>query len=166
MNSEPKARINTMDTKEGGHSLRAGAAVVDITPTEFPVNMPGGFRPNMAEGAHDPLHARAIVIDDGTTTIALVIADNLGVVREAVDKVKALAADRCGIAPDRILVASTHSHTAPHSYVVDGPSEAVAYHTVLVEGVADAIVKAHAALRPAAIDSITDDGPLATSPPA
>jgi len=45
-------------------SLRAGAAAVDITPTQFPVNMPGGFLPNMAEGAHDPLHARALVLDD------------------------------------------------------------------------------------------------------
>ena len=31
--------------------------------------MPGGFSPNPAESAHDPLHARAMVLDDGTTTL-------------------------------------------------------------------------------------------------
>jgi hypothetical protein len=40
--------------------LRAGAAAVDITPKEFPLNMPGGFSANLAESAHDPLHARAM----------------------------------------------------------------------------------------------------------
>ena len=46
--------------------LRAGAAAVDITPTHFPMNMPGGFSSNMAEKAHDPFHSRALVLNDGT----------------------------------------------------------------------------------------------------
>src|SRR4051812_42346565 len=45
--------------------LRAGAAAMDITPKEFPMNMPGGFSPNPATSAHDPFHARALVLDDG-----------------------------------------------------------------------------------------------------
>ena len=59
-------------------SLRAGAAAVDITPKEFPINMPGGFSKNFAEGVHDPLHSRALVLDDGTTPVAIVVVDNLG----------------------------------------------------------------------------------------
>ena len=47
--------------------LRAGAAAMDITPTEFPLNMPGGFGANMADSAHDPLFARALVLDDGAS---------------------------------------------------------------------------------------------------
>jgi len=140
---------HTMQSRQELDPLRAGAAAVDISPTRFPVNMPGGFRPNMAEGVHDPLHARALVLDDGATAMALVVVDNLGVVGEAVDKIKARAAERCGLAPERILVSSTHTHTAPHSYVVDGPPEAVAYHEILVNGAAEAIVRAHAALQPA-----------------
>ena len=65
--------------------LRAGAAAVDITPKLFPLNMPGGFRANMAESAHDPLHARAVVLDDGATTLALVVVDNIGVAQEVSD---------------------------------------------------------------------------------
>jgi len=132
-------------------ALRAGAAAVDITPTQFPVNMPGGFLPNLAQRAHDPLHARALVLDDGATTLAMVVVDNLGVVAEAVEKAKAIAAERCGLAPERILVSSTHSHTAPHSHVEDGPPEAVAYHGIVVDGIAEAIVRAHGALGPAAV---------------
>ena len=132
-------------------SLRAGAAAVDITPREFPLNMPGGFSANLAESAHDPLHARALVFDDGAMEIALVVVDNLGVAREAADEAKAAAAKQCGIPVEKILVASTHSHSAPSSNSKTGAAPAVAYRKVLVEGIAESIVRAHGALRPAAV---------------
>jgi hypothetical protein len=131
-------------------SLRAGAAAVDITPRQFPLNMPGGFSANMADRAHDPLHCRALVLDDGTTTLAMVVVDNIGVAGEALDEAKALASKRCGIAVEKMLVSSTHTHSAPSSNVKQGPSPAVAYRKVLVEGIAESIVRAHARLRPAA----------------
>ncbi len=134
-----------------GATLRAGAAAVDVTPQEFPVNMPGGFSRNMAESAHDPLHARALVLDDGTTTLAMVAVDNLGVAREAGDEAKALAAERCGIPPNRILLAATHTHSAPTSNTKEGSPPAVAYRKLLIEGIAESVARAHEALRPAAI---------------
>ena len=132
-------------------ALRAGAAAVDITPREFPLNMPGGFTANMATNAHDPLHARALVLDDGTTMLALVVVDNLGVAPEVQDEAKDLAAKRTGIAADKMLIASTHSHSAPSSNTKTGPAPAVAYRKLLVEGIAEAIIRAHAALRSAAV---------------
>src|SRR5687767_11050505 len=90
-------------------ALRAGAAAVDITPRQFPLHMPGGFAANLAEKAHDPLHARALVLDDGKTTVALVVVDNLGVAREAADEAKLLAARRCPILPEHILLSATHT---------------------------------------------------------
>jgi len=131
-------------------TLRAGAAAVDITPREFPVNMPGGFTAHPADGAHDPLHARALVLDDGTTTLALVVVDNLGVARETADEAKAIAAQRCGIKPEKVLVCATHTHTAPPSNSTNGVP-AAAYRKILVEGIAESIVRAHAALRPATV---------------
>lgn len=130
--------------------LRAGAAAVDITPRQFPLNMPGGFSANMAHGVHDPLHARALVLDDGATKLALVVVDNLGVGRETCDEAKAIVSKRCVIAPEKILVCATHTHSGPSSGV-KGPPAAAAYHKILVEGIAAAIVQAHAALRPAAV---------------
>ena len=129
--------------------LRAGAAAVDITPKEFPLNMPGGFTANMAESAHDPLHARAMVLDDGTTTLAMVVVDNLGAGPDVLDEAKEIASKQTGIPAEKMLVSSTHSHSAAPLNTRGAP--ATAYRKLFVEGVADSIVKAHAALRPAAV---------------
>ena len=134
----------SLATAQQGLVLRAGAAAVDITPQQFPVNMPGGFSANMAEGAHDPLHARALLLDDGATALALVVVDNLGVGREIAEEAKTLAAQRCGLAPEKILLAATHTHSAPSS-------GAEPYRKILVDGIVESIVRAHAALRPAAV---------------
>ena len=132
-------------------SLRAGAAAVDISPRQFPVNMPGGFSANMAQGSHDPLHACALALDDGVTTLAIVVVDNLGVGPETANEAKALASKRCDIKPEKILVCATHTHSAPAAGSGGGPSAAVAYRTIMVEGIAESIVRAYGALRPAAV---------------
>lgn len=132
-------------------ALRAGAAAVDITPKMYPLSVPGLFTARTADKAHDPLHARALVLDDGATTLAMVVVDNIGVAQEALDEAKAAASKRCGIAVDKILVSSTHTHTGPHANVKKGPTPAVAYRKLLVAGIAESIVRAHAALRPAGV---------------
>ncbi len=132
-------------------ALRAGAAAVDITPREFPLNMPGGFSANMATNAHDPLHARALVLDDGTTKLAMVVVDNLGASPELIEEAKELATQRTKIPRERMLVASTHTHSAPSSNTKTGPAPAVAYRQVILNGIAEAIVRADAALRSASV---------------
>ena len=92
--------------------FRAGAAIVDITPKLFPLNMPGGFTANMAESAHDPLNARALVFDDGATTLAMVVVDNLGAGPDVLDEAKDIASKKTGIPADKMLISSTHSHSA------------------------------------------------------
>ncbi len=131
--------------------LRAGAAAVDITPKLFPLNMPGGFSANMAESAHDPLHTRALVLDDGTTALAMVVVDNLGAGPDVLDEAKEIASKQTGIPVEKMLVSSTHSHSAAPLNTRSEP--AAAYRKLFVEGVADSIIKAHAALRPAAVGS-------------
>lgn len=131
-------------------SLRAGAAAVDVTPQEFPLNLPGGFSDNIATVAHDPLHARAMVLGDGTTTIAMVVVDNLGVSPEAIEEAKAIASKQTGIPVDKMLVCSTHTHSAPRSSDKEIDTPAGAYRKLLVDGIAESITAAHAALRPAA----------------
>jgi hypothetical protein len=132
-------------------SLRAGAAATDITPKEFPLNMPGGFSANLAESAHDPLHARALVLDDGTTTLVMAVVDNLGAGPDVLAEAKEIASQRTGIPKEHMLVSSTHSHSAAPLSNRSGPPQVVAYRKVFVEGLADAITRAHAALRPAAV---------------
>lgn len=131
--------------------LKAGAAAVDVSPEQFPFNMPGNFAEHLADRVHDPFHARALVLDDGTTSIALVVVDNLGVPQEVADEAKVIASKRCGIPADRMLVSSTHTHSGPPANIKDGRPAEVAYRPRLVAGIAEAIVKAHEARRPAAI---------------
>lgn len=131
--------------------IRAGAAAVDITPTEFPLNMPGGFSDNLAHSAHDPLHARALVLDDGATTLAMVVLDSLGAGPEVLDEAKRVASEETRIPVDKILICSTHTHSAPPSSALEGPAAAIAYRKLLVNGLARSITQAHAALRPAAV---------------
>lgn len=132
-------------------TLRAGAAAVDVSPREFPLNMPGGFSANMAESAHDPLHARALVLDDGTISLAIVVVDNLGIPPEVLNEAKQIAAQETGMGMERMLICATHTHSAPPSNVKEGPAPEVSYRKVLVEGMAQAVIRAHAALRPAAV---------------
>lgn len=131
--------------------LRAGAAAVDISPREFPLNMPGGFRSNMAESVHDPFYARALVLDDGKTKLAMVVVDSLGASPEVLDEAKQIAASRTGLGVNRMLICSTHTHSGPPSNTKEGPAPAVAYRKVLVDGLAESIVQAHAVLQPAAV---------------
>ena len=140
--------------------LKAGAAVADITPKEFPMNMPGGFSANPATSAHDPLHARALVLDDGKTQVVWVVIDNLGVPKKVVAEAKELAAKATGIPVEHMLVSGTHTHSgvnpaedAPVVGAKLSPAEtnAVAYRQVMLEGISQAIIRAHAALRPAGV---------------
>ncbi len=131
--------------------LRAGASAVDITPKEFPLNMPGGFNANIAQSAHDALHSRAMVLDDGTTKLAMVVVDSLGVSPEVIEEAKQVASRETEIPADRMLVCSTHSHSCPQSGTTEGPPPAVAYRKLLLNGIAKSIIDAHAALQPASV---------------
>src|SRR2546421_12708621 len=96
-------------------ALRAGAYAQDITPTQFPVIVNGGFTEVIATKANDTLHARAIVLDDGHEKLALVVVDSCMLPRELLDGAKSRANKLTNIPIDRILISATHSHTAPSS---------------------------------------------------
>src|SRR5690606_9442250 len=93
--------------------LQAGAAAVDISPNQFPVEINGGFTARFAEENRDPLHARAVVLDNGEVRLGIVIVDSLMLTRELLDQTKRVAQVRTGIPSDRLLIAATHTHSAP-----------------------------------------------------
>jgi hypothetical protein len=49
--------------------FKAGAATSNITPP-LGASLNGGFADRAAAHVHDELHARCLVLDDGTTTLA------------------------------------------------------------------------------------------------
>ena len=140
--------------------FRAGAAAVDVTPQAWPLPMVGSFRYRPAESAHDPLHARALVLDDGSLQLALALVDSCYIPRSVLDEAKSRAGKATGMPASRMLIAATHTHTAPPpapGVGLRGPeaeahtaNEAL-YSEQLIQGIADAIARAHARLEPAAI---------------
>jgi len=119
--------------------FRAGAAAVDITPQRIP-------KPFVA--VFDHVHARALVLDDGQERVALVVVENVGLPRDLVDRAKELAREKTGLRPDRILIASTHNHSAPSLWDPKGVED---YSEWLPGKLAESIQQALTHLEPARI---------------
>ncbi|WP_417378182.1 neutral/alkaline non-lysosomal ceramidase N-terminal domain-containing protein [Gimesia sp.] len=132
-------------------SLQAGAAKYNITPRKFPVSMTGSFQDRQAQSAHDPLHARALVLKSGDTSIAFVVCDICLISREIFDAAKQQASLKTGIPTSNMLTSATHTHTAPTSVPLAQCHPSPAYVQFLTEGIAQSIINAHAQLAPAQI---------------
>jgi hypothetical protein len=94
-------------------TFRAGAHAIDVTPQKLPVIVNGGMRERTADKISDPLHARCLVLDDGTTQIALAVVDSCIIPRAILDRAKALAEQATGIPTDHMMISATHTHSAP-----------------------------------------------------
>jgi neutral ceramidase len=95
--------------------MYAGTAKVDITPRES-VWMDGMIRSHPSTGIHDTLFARALVLGEtgGTTdAFALVSVDVCVLDEETTTAMRHAAAMQTGIPADHIIVAATHTHSAP-----------------------------------------------------
>ena len=132
--------------------LKVGAANVDISPPQLPTIQNGGFLEALIKRTADPLHARALVFDDGNETLAIVVVDSCMIPRDLCDLAKALAHQKTGIALDRMLISATHTHAAPSvmSYCL-GSRKDPAYTAFLPAKISEAIERAHANLQPARI---------------
>ena len=131
--------------------LKAGAAIVDVTPAKFPVLVNGGMTSRTASEVTTRINARAIVVDDGRERIGIVVVDSCMMPRELLDEAKQLAAQQTGLKADRILISSTHTHTAPSSMGALGTDADADYLPVLRAGIAEALAKAEANLEPAEV---------------
>lgn len=129
--------------------LKAGAFAQDVTPPSFPISVNGGMADRQATKANDPLHARCLVLDDGTTKLAIVVVDSCMLPRDLVDQAKKLASEKTGIPVDNMLISATHTHTAPTSTGVFQSDPDEGYVKFLPGKIAEGIAKAHAARVPA-----------------
>ena len=92
--------------------LSIGFASVDITP-RLGTPMAGYYSPRGAEGVHDPLLAKAMVLHDGETKLALVSLDLIKTTDQFVKQARELISTQTGIPPDHVMIGATHSHTGP-----------------------------------------------------
>ncbi len=139
-------------------AFRAGAAAVDIAPEHFPVIVNGGFLAARATKLNDPIRAKGLVLDDGTTRLAIVVVDSCMMPRELLDRAKAIAREKTGIPVERILISATHTHSAPSVMGALGTPPDEAYAATLPARIAAAIERAAANLEPARVGwSAVDD---------
>ncbi len=93
--------------------LSVGTVKTDITP---PVGTPmAGYagRDHGAEGVHDNLFARVVVLDDGNTQAVIVSCDLIDICREGLVVLEELVADSTGLPPEALFVAHSHTHSGP-----------------------------------------------------
>ena len=80
--------VHASEAAEPKKGLRAGAAKVDFTPKRG-VSLDGPISKNgPVVGVNDPLHARAVVLDDGKTRLAIVICDACIIGRDVIRRGK------------------------------------------------------------------------------
>src|SRR6476469_4578890 len=95
-----------------GGDFKAGAAWVDITP-KLGTPMAGYYSERGAEGTHDPLKAKAIVLQSSETKAALVSLDLISTLRSTVEEARRLIEQETGIPGKDVMISATHSHTGP-----------------------------------------------------
>jgi neutral ceramidase len=102
-------------------SLRVGAAKIDITPAQ-------GELPKNILGILDHLYARAIVLDNGQTSAALITVDAGALSEETWQAVAQQIERELRIPASSILLTATHTHSAPRQ-------RGAAYARAIVESV-------------------------------
>ncbi len=139
------------DVSTQAAELRAGAAAVDITPTNLPIRTAGNLTLTVVSKIHDPLHSRAFVLDDGSTRLAIAVVDSCMISREDFDTAKSIANRATGIPVENMMISSTHTHTAPASYGCHGNDAEPQYRAYIIPRIADSIVQASRNLQPARV---------------
>ncbi len=135
---------------EPGGEFRAGAATSNISPP-LGVSINGGMRDRLADGIHDELHARCLVLDDGRSRLAFVTCDSCMVPLEVVQSAKNLIREHTGIEADHVLISATHTHSAPASSPVFQSDAVPGYGRFLATRIADGVRRAVNNLEPARI---------------
>lgn len=108
--------------------LKTGVARIKITPkvnkdTKVPI---GGYGPHfkdrVAEGVHDDVYTRAIILDNGYKKIGIVNADVV-IVTRAVKQAVEEKVRKANL--DELLIVATHNHSGPGGYVDNYLAEVV-----------------------------------------
>lgn len=92
--------------------IRAGAAVIRITP---PAGMPlaGYYSERLADGVHDDLFAKALVIEQGGKKAAIVACDLIEVPAEVAAAARKAISSATGVPGRNVMISGTHTHTGP-----------------------------------------------------
>jgi len=131
--------------------LKGGCSKVNITP---PLGIPLiGSYGKPSDDILDELYAKALVLNDGTNTVAIVSADLLYTpLEEIAGPVRKIITEKTGIPERNILICATHTHSGPEVFTKskfrtagDAPPPAIdrSYLDTLVKKIAGSALIAH-----------------------
>jgi len=134
-------------------SLWAGTARREITPPvgSLMACFPRGPEriPRRATGVHDPLQAKALVLSDGTTTVALCSCDLTWIRRIDVGRVRELVGRKLpALAGPNLIIAATHTHASGESIYNFGNTPDDPWVLEMDERIAAAVVEAFESREP------------------
>jgi hypothetical protein len=145
------ASISTVMGAEAG-VLKVGVAKIDSTPTDL-TGLTNQWLTRFA-GVHDHLYVRALVLDNGVNSAAIVSVDlmeffDTSTLRERIAK-------EVGISADHLILTATNDYSAPRAGGVNQASLAqknatgsVAYYQKLYDQIVEALRQAKATEQPA-----------------
>ncbi|MBL7856797.1 MAG: neutral/alkaline non-lysosomal ceramidase N-terminal domain-containing protein [Cyclobacteriaceae bacterium] len=135
--------------REQASKFQVGASSATVNPATG--LFIAGDQPNRKfTGIHDDVFAKAVLLADGDSAIAIVVVDCIGLLYPEVRKIQERAASRIKnfiVLPERIVVTSTHTHSGPDVVGIWGPEQTrtgrdSAYIESLVETAAQQVVEA------------------------
>jgi hypothetical protein len=92
--------------------LRAGAAVVNITPAPG-IGLAGYYFERGADGTNDDLFAKALVLEMEGTRAAFVTLDLISTTRPVVEAARRAIEKTTSIPGANVMISATHAHTGP-----------------------------------------------------
>jgi len=140
-----------------GDEFEAGDATADITP---PVGLPmwgyGARHDKPSEGVMDPLRASALVLAVGDSKLALVGLDlGRAPTRKSMAAIRQRVRAEAAVA--HVMIVGSHTHHGPVIELDDLPSPEKSYVRELEQKIADVIIAADKARRPAQLGVLRRD---------
>jgi neutral ceramidase len=140
--------------------LRVGTAAVVITPA-IGTPMAGYYYARSAEGVHDDLYAKVLVLEQDGAKAALVALDLISTTPALVKEARREIERSSGLRGANVMISATHAHTGPvlstrglrETLLGGGTDLAVRYAAELPAKIANAVAQAEAALTPARVSA-------------
>lgn len=101
--------------------LKAGVKSIDITPPiGGELSGYGLYLDRKSQHIRRPLYAKALVLQQAETRVAIITADLLAVSTEITAQTRAAVAAATGIPADNVLIACSHTHSGPATIYLHG----------------------------------------------
>lgn len=134
------------------NKLKVGYGRVNIDPP-LGIGIFGYYVPRYAKGFLDSLEASALALECDGKQVLLISVDHLGIDTPILNRYRSTIAKECGISPDVLYIASTHTHTgafvAPSFGFTCDPEPIRWYADLLEKRLVDVVKLALADVKPA-----------------